>query len=534
MNACSTYVRPNRRDRFSKFWKAALVTGAVAAAALPSAALADVMVGVLIPASGPGAGFGQQMKVAIDMLSDTGLDVGKGGKLKFEVYDTRGEVPEAMLGNVSSWAPSPPVAANTVRIDRAPPRRPAHRAAATPGRASPASVLQRAAAPRPSAARASPPTSTAPPPTAAPPGARRLRAVRRRHRRGRDHRQFRSVDKAGNVSAWAPAAPGPRHARIDRTAADRAAVQRRLAVVAGRRHVDRRRLRLDRLGRLRLRRLPVPHVHRRRRHLGRPRTGRSATVTAEGETLVQFRALDAPATPRPGRRPSPTPASTVRIDRTAPTARPSPAARRLAERRLGDGHRAPAPSDAAGSASPTTSTAPRPTAAPPGRGPAGRHGRRHRRGRDAGRSSARVDGAGNTSGLGAGRAVRRHTVRIDRTAPADPPWRAARSTWQSVASVPSPAVGATDAAAAASAGYQYRTSTDGGTTWSAGAARRAGAVTAEGETLVQFRSARRAPATPRPGRRRAPTAGSTVRHRPHRPTAPTVSGGSPPGRTSPR
>jgi branched-chain amino acid transport system substrate-binding protein len=70
---------------------------AAAALAMPTAALSDVSLGVLIPLTGPGSGFGQQMRTAIDMFSEKYLDLGgKAGKLKLEVGDTRGNVPEAI------------------------------------------------------------------------------------------------------------------------------------------------------------------------------------------------------------------------------------------------------------------------------------------------------------------------------------------------------------------------------------------------------------------------------------------------------
>src|SRR4051812_16911467 len=78
---------------------AGLVSLAVAAAALATStpALSDVSLGVLIPLTGPGSGFGQQMRTAIDMFSEKYLDLGgKAGKLKLEVGDTRGNVPEAI------------------------------------------------------------------------------------------------------------------------------------------------------------------------------------------------------------------------------------------------------------------------------------------------------------------------------------------------------------------------------------------------------------------------------------------------------
>ena len=70
---------------------------ALAAAFTPAAAFADVTLGVLIPLTGPGSGYGQQMRTAIEMFSEKYLDLGgKAGKLKLDVQDTRGNVPEAI------------------------------------------------------------------------------------------------------------------------------------------------------------------------------------------------------------------------------------------------------------------------------------------------------------------------------------------------------------------------------------------------------------------------------------------------------
>jgi branched-chain amino acid transport system substrate-binding protein len=59
-------------------------------------AKADVSVGVLIPSSGKGAAYGQQQQAAIDMFMEKYADLGKAGKLKLVVYDTRGENTDAI------------------------------------------------------------------------------------------------------------------------------------------------------------------------------------------------------------------------------------------------------------------------------------------------------------------------------------------------------------------------------------------------------------------------------------------------------
>jgi branched-chain amino acid transport system substrate-binding protein len=69
---------------------------AVLTVCLSAGASADVSLGVLIPLTGAGSGYGQQMRTAIDMFLDKYSDLGKAGKLKLEVEDTRGNVPEAI------------------------------------------------------------------------------------------------------------------------------------------------------------------------------------------------------------------------------------------------------------------------------------------------------------------------------------------------------------------------------------------------------------------------------------------------------
>jgi branched-chain amino acid transport system substrate-binding protein len=66
------------------------------AVALTGAASADVTLGVLVPASGKGASYGIQQQSAIEMFMERYADLGKSGKLKLIVYDTRGENTEAI------------------------------------------------------------------------------------------------------------------------------------------------------------------------------------------------------------------------------------------------------------------------------------------------------------------------------------------------------------------------------------------------------------------------------------------------------
>src|SRR5262249_16570590 len=117
-------------------------------------------------------------------------------------------------------------------------------------------------------------------------------------------------------------------------------------------------------------------------------------------------------------------------------------------------------------------------------------------------------------------------VRIDRSSPTAPATVSGGSlAWSTATSVTVSASGATDAPGSGIASYQYRTSTDGGASWGNPLIGASVAITAQTETLVQFRAVDVAgfasnwyPA--------APTAGSTVRLDRPAPVAPTVSGGS--------
>ena len=75
-----------------KTW-AALAAGAL----LSCSAYADVAIGVLMPLSGKGASYGQHQEVALKMaqqeLEKSGI---KGEKVRFIVYDTRGDNAEAI------------------------------------------------------------------------------------------------------------------------------------------------------------------------------------------------------------------------------------------------------------------------------------------------------------------------------------------------------------------------------------------------------------------------------------------------------
>ena len=130
-----------------------------------------------------------------------------------------------------------------------------------------------------------------------------------------------------------------------------------------------------------------------------------------------------------------------------------------------------------------------------------------------------VDTAGFQSGW------KQATVRIDRTAPTAPSAAGGSASWQSVGQITITGSGSTDAPGSGVASYQYRTSTDGGASWSGATAGASVDVTANGETLVQFRavdvSGLRSAWAPAVG-----TAAATARIDRADPTAPSVAGGS--------
>jgi len=92
-------VNPSQPHRHVRAAMLKLLVGVCAAAAVIGAselAYADVSLGVLVPSSGKGAAYGIQQQNAIDMFMEKYSDLGAAGKLKLDIYDTRGENPEAI------------------------------------------------------------------------------------------------------------------------------------------------------------------------------------------------------------------------------------------------------------------------------------------------------------------------------------------------------------------------------------------------------------------------------------------------------
>jgi hypothetical protein len=205
--------------------------------------------------------------------------------------------------------------------------------------------------------------------------------------------------------------------------------------------------------------------------------GAAVTVAAEGATLVQFRSVDAVGNVSAWTSVN----GTVRIDRTAPTA----------------------PTDTGGSSSwqagPTASV----TANGSTDAGSGVAGYKYETSTNGGSTwstatagtSAVVSTQGTTlvqfaatDGVGLVSAWTQATVKLDLTPPTAPTISGGSSTWLNAASGTVTASGSTDSGGSGLLGYQYRSSTDGGTTWSGITSGASDLVTAEANTWVQLRS----------------------------------------------
>ncbi|MDT4946556.1 MAG: large repetitive protein [Pseudonocardiales bacterium] len=326
--------------------------------------------------------------------------------------------------------------------------------------------------------------------------------------------QFQSIDGAGNPSAWAPAtATANSTVRLDRTPPT-------LSSVSG--------------GSLAWKNVPsvtitagtaadgggsgFAHDEYRTSTDGgatwsvTPTTGSSATISSEGETLVQFRSVDNATNVSAWTPASPTAASTVRIDRTAPSA----------------------PVVSGGSTAWQSVPSILITAAGSTDAGSGLAGYQYRTSTDGGAtwssagsgSSLTVSNQGATQvgfraidGVGRTSAWVVADARIDRTAPGSPAVTGGSSTWKNVASITLTAASSSDSGGSGFAGYLYRTSTDGGATWSAPAAGNSLTVLSEGETLVQFEGTDNAA-------NESAWVQATARIDRTAPTVPTVAGGS--------
>ncbi len=129
-----------------------------------------------------------------------------------------------------------------------------------------------------------------------------------------------------------------------------------------------------------------------------------------------------------------------------------------------------------------------------------------------------VDGAGNVSAWAPGAPIAGSTVKIDRTNPMAPTVTGGSASWHTSTPVTVSAAGSTDAGSGILR-YEYETSTNGGATWTAAVAGNSFSVVSEGQTLVQFRSVDNV-------LRVSPWVQAQVRIDTVKPSAPVVSGGS--------
>ncbi|MFL6113585.1 MAG: hypothetical protein ACJ786_19805, partial [Catenulispora sp.] len=295
--------------------------------------------------------------------------------------------------------------------------------------------------------------------------------------------QFAAVDKAGNVSAWAPAAgTAEATARIDNLAPFVPTVsggdtqwQNTAAVIASASNgVDVGGAGFD-------------HYEYRTStdavNWSSPAVGASVPVSADGQTFVQFRSFDAAGNASDWAPITPDAGSTVRLDRTLPT---DPI---VSGGTTGWQNIAFALVTAGGSTD---------------AGGGGVAFYQHRSSTDGGQNWS-APALGNTLLVSAEgvtlvqfRSVDltnlqsawiQTAVEIDRTNPSAPSVTGGSLAWQSVQGIDISASGATDGGGSGVAGYQYRTSTDGGASWSNPPTTGwDDLVTSEGETLVQFRT----------------------------------------------
>ena len=244
--------------------------------------------------------------------------------------------------------------------------------------------------------------------------------------------------------------------------------------------------------------------------------GASVSVSAEGTTLVRFQALDVAG------HASAWAQTSVQLDRTAPSA----------------------PTVAGGSLTWANAASRTVTASASTDAGSGLAGYQHRTSTDGGATWSApvagsslnvpaegetlveyqsIDNVGNVSAWTPVPTVIGGTVRLDRTAPTTPTATGGSSGWLNATSLPIAAAGATDTGGSGVASYQYRTSTNGGTNWSAATAGATVNVTAQGTTLVEFRAidgvGLMSPWS-------AISAGGTANLDQTAPTVPTITGGS--------
>ena len=98
-----------------------------------------------------------------------------------------------------------------------------------------------------------------------------------------------------------------------------------------------------------------------------------------------------------------------------------------------------------------------------------------------------VDAAGNVSLWAPATPTPGSTIRLDRTPPTAPGSTGGSFVWQNLSQMTLTGGGAADTLSGV-ASYQYRTSGDGGASWTSATDGSSVIITAEGETLAQFRA----------------------------------------------
>jgi hypothetical protein len=248
--------------------------------------------------------------------------------------------------------------------------------------------------------------------------------------------------------------------------------------------------------------------------------GSSLPVSAQGETLVQFAAVD-----NPGNQ-SAWVQATVRLDRTNPTD-PVVSGGSLSWSKTAVTISASGSTDAGGSGFAYqyhVSTDGGQTWSSPA---AGSSYQVTADGTTLVQFRA-IDNANNSSSWMPSASGASNTAKVDTTAPTLPTVSGGSSSWQNPASVTITAAGSADATSSV-AGYQYRTSTD-GTNWSSATPGSSVQISANGATYVEFQTTDNAG---NPSGWTTVSSASTVKLDHTLPVAPTVTGGSLSWRTSP-
>jgi hypothetical protein len=430
-----------------------------------------------------------------------------------------------VAGNASAWAPATNGAANTARIDRSPP---------TPATVTGGSLTWQSAASATLTGAGSTDlgsgVSSYEYRTSTDNGASwslpQPGATATITSEGQTVVQFRAIDGMGFTSAWAPTtANAGSTVRLDRTAPSAPAVNGGSSAWSTAASVTVTSSGAADTGGSGLTTSQYRTSTDGGLTWGAPATANTVPITAEGQTLVQFRSADVAGNTSAWAPTSPTPGSTVQIDRTAPTLPtlsggsltwanvPSVTLTATASTDAGSGLASYAYRTSSDGG--VTWTAPN----------AGGSATVTADGETLVQFRA-TDGVGNTSAWAPASPTAGSTVRIDRTVPTAPTVSGGSTAWQDVSQIVLGAGSSTDPGGSGVASYEYRTSTDGGLNWSAPSPGSSLVVSAEGETLVQFR------AVDGVGNDSiwAPSAngtGNTARIDRTTPTAPVVAGGSP-------